>query len=216
MRQRQRAFTLIEMLTVVTVIAILAALIFPLASRMTMTARKSQNISDLRQVYLAIISYTTDHDGLLPGPCYTSVTAEYKHNDRSLSRLLVPYLISVKASETKPGEDGIVPQLLPAQYKAHFPNATISRPYNLNALNYTDEDYQYPFGYPPPTVRQPKKFVTVPDQANNELLYGLDMKNVNGNPGWAGQLTPGPLYGSTRLYLMWDGHVEDRYVADTE
>ncbi len=57
----KRAFTLIELLTVIAIIAILAALLLPAISHARGTARKSVCQSNLHQINLAIIMYVDDH-----------------------------------------------------------------------------------------------------------------------------------------------------------
>ncbi len=58
-----KGFTLVEILVVVTIIAILAALIFPLASKMVAEGHKAKCTSNLRQISAAIMSYAADNDG---------------------------------------------------------------------------------------------------------------------------------------------------------
>jgi len=63
-----RAFSLVELLVVVGLVAILAALIVPAVNRTMASARTSGCMSDLRQVYVAMTAYAADHDGRLPQP----------------------------------------------------------------------------------------------------------------------------------------------------
>ena len=61
------AFTLIELLVVIAVIAILAAILFPVFAKARESARRSGCISNLHQLDLAFIQYTQDYDEMLPG-----------------------------------------------------------------------------------------------------------------------------------------------------
>lgn len=56
------AFTLIELLIVVAIIAILAAILFPVFARARENARRSSCQSNLKQLGLAILQYTQDYD----------------------------------------------------------------------------------------------------------------------------------------------------------
>lgn len=58
-----KAFTLIEMLVVIAIIATLAALLFPAVSGMTERGKATQDLSNLRQVGLAAQMYLNDNDG---------------------------------------------------------------------------------------------------------------------------------------------------------
>jgi len=60
------AFTLIELLMALTIIATLAALLLPAVSMVRGSARTTQCGSNQRQIGIALLSYTTDWDDRLP------------------------------------------------------------------------------------------------------------------------------------------------------
>lgn len=62
----RRAFTLVELLTVIAIIAVLAALLFPVFLTARGKAREAGCLSNLRQLGLAFSMYAQDHDGLYP------------------------------------------------------------------------------------------------------------------------------------------------------
>ncbi|MGB8168907.1 MAG: prepilin-type N-terminal cleavage/methylation domain-containing protein [Chthoniobacteraceae bacterium] len=63
------AFTLVELLVVVAIIAILAALLLPVLETVRSQARSGACISNLRQIGAGIALYAADHDGQIPyGP----------------------------------------------------------------------------------------------------------------------------------------------------
>src|SRR5438445_788629 len=61
-RQR-RGFTLIELLVVIAVIAILAAILFPVFAQAREAARQTSCGSNMRQIGMAIKMYVQDNDG---------------------------------------------------------------------------------------------------------------------------------------------------------
>ena len=66
MRRLRDAFTLIEVLVIVAVIAILAALLLPALSRGTERARRAYCASSLRQIVLSASLYADEHDDTYP------------------------------------------------------------------------------------------------------------------------------------------------------
>jgi prepilin-type N-terminal cleavage/methylation domain-containing protein len=63
---RKRGFTLVELLTVIAIIAILASLLFPVFARAKAAAKQTQCISNLKQVGDSIAMYMSDYDGIFP------------------------------------------------------------------------------------------------------------------------------------------------------
>ncbi len=58
-----RAFTLIELLVVMAIIAILAALLFPVFAQAKVSAKQIVCIAQMRQIGMALAMYATDSDG---------------------------------------------------------------------------------------------------------------------------------------------------------
>jgi prepilin-type N-terminal cleavage/methylation domain-containing protein len=62
----KRAFTLIELLVVIAIIAILAAILFPVFAQAKAAAKKTQSLSNAKQITLGALMYNTDSDGMFP------------------------------------------------------------------------------------------------------------------------------------------------------
>lgn len=58
----KRAFTLIELLVVIAIIAILAAILFPVFAQAKMAAKKTADLSNLKQIGTASMLYIQDYD----------------------------------------------------------------------------------------------------------------------------------------------------------
>lgn len=63
----KRAFTLIELLVVIAIIAILAAILFPVFAQAKAAAKKTQDLSNLKQIGTATMLYVGDYDDVLYG-----------------------------------------------------------------------------------------------------------------------------------------------------
>lgn len=66
MSHRQRGFTLIEMLVVIAIIVILAGILFPVVSKSRDKARMATCLSNQRQLSVAMVMYTQEHDDRMP------------------------------------------------------------------------------------------------------------------------------------------------------
>lgn len=67
---KRTAFTLIELLVVIAIIAILAAILFPVFAQAKDAAKKTQSLSNLKQVGTAVAIYNTDYDDTMPPSAY--------------------------------------------------------------------------------------------------------------------------------------------------
>jgi prepilin-type N-terminal cleavage/methylation domain-containing protein len=94
-RARRGAFTLIELLAVVAVIAILTALLIPVVSSMITRAQSSADLSNLRQLHHAFFLAGQENDGIAP----MAAVPEARHKQHWPGRL-APYL----ELEFPPGE----------------------------------------------------------------------------------------------------------------
>jgi prepilin-type N-terminal cleavage/methylation domain-containing protein len=65
-KRQSAGFTLVEILIVLVVILILAALLFPTFNRVREGARRSSCTSNLKQLGLAFLQYSQDHNNRLP------------------------------------------------------------------------------------------------------------------------------------------------------
>ncbi len=63
---QKRAFTLIELLVVIAIIAILAAILFPVFAQAKEAAKKTQAISNVKQLGTAFAIYLSDYEDIYP------------------------------------------------------------------------------------------------------------------------------------------------------
>ncbi len=91
-------FTLVELLTVVAIIALLATLMLPSLASMRTAARRTVCSSNLRQMGMAAQVYSRDWDGRLLPPCSQGSSPSGGVDAENWYGLLVPYLASDKVA----------------------------------------------------------------------------------------------------------------------
>ncbi len=62
----RKGFTLIELLVVIAIISILASILFPVFARARENARRTNCVSNLKQISLGVLQYAQDYDDYLP------------------------------------------------------------------------------------------------------------------------------------------------------
>src|SRR4051794_29532252 len=64
---RANAFTLVELLVVIGIIAVLIGILLPALGKARESARQVQCLSNMRQLSVAVISFANEHKGWMPG-----------------------------------------------------------------------------------------------------------------------------------------------------
>lgn len=111
---RRRAFTLIELLVVVAILAILAALLFPVFQRAKGAAKSTECVSSLRELGVASQLYLGDFDGRYPQTKTYSTDPAIDDSDGGLEEpeygtvfeLLAPYKIKGLVCAEDPDPQG--------------------------------------------------------------------------------------------------------------
>lgn len=203
----QPGFTLVELLTVIAIIGVLAAIMIPLGAKGLQASRASQCISGLRQIHAAIQLHANDHQGHYPGPVWTN--QEYRYNQYTrgqLSKILAPYL---PASTT----DGV--QFSNEAFRCSAwaaSDATSAGSLVLN-INPWSSDLR-PFGQsrnPDEDSIAPARFMALSAHPLSRTWMLTDQDNpVMMELGWASSPTraQNTIHGNTRNVLFYDGHVQ--------
>lgn len=213
-RRSAAAFTLTELLIVIAVIAILAAILLSVFSAVTQNRNKVTCANNLRNISTALNLFSQDNDGRLPGPVYTGQTPFY--HDPSMAQYyymicdyVAPYLQAPPASGKNylPEKLFVCPSWV--SWRGRQP-VYGDKPYMVPYMVLMpDGSYYTPFGYPGATAATPLRLpmrisqMTTPSQM--ALLSDADSSTV---PPFAGTVPPKPVHNGKRNYLFADGHID--------
>ena len=207
------AFTLVELLVVLAVIAVLLGLLLPVFSAVRLRADRTVALSQMHQIAVAIASYPADHNGRLPGPLFPGQMPMLDATrDGRLVLILAPYL-----NITIPATPQLIPLFIPPAYRQNVtadflvtartfvmnmavpgPNQTVLNPWG-NATTSTGGD--------------PLPLALVPGQAWAFSDADQQHPRVVGAP-WVANTPAHIIHGTRRLAVRFDGSAGD--IEDSE
>lgn len=139
----KRAFTLIELLVVIAIIAILAAILFPVFAQAKEAAKKTADLSNMKQHALSVQIYTTDSDDIAPVWMYNG-TFDVAQGDRSWGNAIFPYMKSDEMSKTPNSPFSIAQRKKDPNFPDPTTKGALQRDQELYNLGWlTDYGYNY-------------------------------------------------------------------------
>jgi prepilin-type N-terminal cleavage/methylation domain-containing protein/prepilin-type processing-associated H-X9-DG protein len=103
----RRAFTLIELLVVIAIIAILAAILFPVFAQAKEAAKKTQCLSNLKQIGLSLNMYINDYEDTFPNRRFEpfGTVADANYDQYSWRSVIQPYAKNTQIVECPSNPD---------------------------------------------------------------------------------------------------------------
>jgi prepilin-type N-terminal cleavage/methylation domain-containing protein len=211
-------FSLIELLVVISIIAILASLLLSSIKLVRMQASKLVCQSQLRSIGLAISAYTNDWQGILPGPTGYGQMHSYRNGDVNLPMYLWDGLEGEEPNDT---------------YQVLKPFACKEATQRSSPLSYMGFNGDPTRGAPGTQKRwSPFGVYAGPNHASNRdpwplslvrkinlntlwALKEVDKMNVNPATGWWPSIPAGPVHGAYRKVLFFDFRT-DSILATTD
>jgi prepilin-type N-terminal cleavage/methylation domain-containing protein len=174
-----RGFTLVELLVVIAVLALLAALLFPVLSQARHTAYRNTCVSNLQQLGVAFALYASDYDEILPkaGGAFGSVAAWIDYDSPGERGGIYPYVRQFSKS------GGSV-------YRCPSGRPDTSN-YTSVSSTYAMNDYLRPWHgvYPRDVPHEPLALAQIASHPRTILLFEVTQHregytNRNGSPYW--------------------------------
>ena len=186
----KRAFTLIELLAVIAVIAVLSGLLAPALGKARARANSTVCCNNLRQLGVAVKFYTEDYRGTLP---VVSVMKSVNPDLPTLRKVLLPYVGGEKKLFECPADMGLLSTRVEdytTEELDEVRQASSGDHADYGKSDFLQEESSYEFN-----VWLCGRRVT--DRSRSMLMH--DYRPYHGEPG-----TPG-----AANYLFADGHVGD-------
>jgi len=206
-RSGHRAFTLVELLVVIAIIFVLAAILFPVMSKVRTQASSATCVSQIRTVGAALQMYLQEHDNVLPSASpfqsnpFTGQGPYYNRDPRRIQSTFgsywdAPNAKSWSTTEANMDFDGTLswPAWEDNRRKAGSPSLLINLPVKIVGES------------KPRAPTWGKNYLQIEEPNNAPMLTEADDAIAPG--AWSNSLPIGPVHGSFRNTLFFDGHVE--------
>jgi prepilin-type N-terminal cleavage/methylation domain-containing protein/prepilin-type processing-associated H-X9-DG protein len=220
-RRGVAAFTLIELMVVIAIIAILAALLLPALSRGKGYAWRTQCSNNLKQLGTVIQLYADEHGDHLPGPAWQGLYYIYDNSENVyLLYYLATYLSLPKPSATVQKCDVAICPASQALWKPQpaVLSTTLQQPLSylvsISVTNVNDDVVSRPFGYPyhllpsGGTNENTKEIKDIRSPSTSWAIEDADQMNAVSLAQYYTFLPESPAHGTVRNVIFFDWHVE--------
>lgn len=207
---KDAGFTLVELLTVIGIICILAALSFGIVAGIQKKGDRAAAVSNMRQIGLAMNTFVSDHDGVMPGPIFPGQIPAY--SDTKPERLVV-LLADYLSIERKNSDDVYIPIFTPPAFKksdAKNLKAVDARTMVANMKVLKNNALVAPFGSAVPGAESdPLKYVEVISPDVVWALSDADQEHPHvAVAAWKANTASKPYHDDKRVTVFFDGHVD--------
>ena len=198
MNVRNHAFTLVELLVVITIVAVLVGVLLPVFGAAQENSRTAACASNLRQIGAALLSFAAENNGVLPlaGANFPyQPPAQRNGGALGWTEQLEPYAGTDRAIYVCPSSRRLIPNNVQYGYfmgchAAYFANHNQFAAVRLSLLS------------------APSKYILGGDISSNSILDGAndsDKDDYTQDPGFAS--VPSPFHRGKVNLLFADGHV---------
>jgi len=211
-----RGFTLTELLVTITIIVVLAAVVFTASSRAISSANKAVCISNLRGIGNALQICISERNGRLPGPLFTGQSARYdpvqaKTSDkgRSLVNYIAPYMEEIRDTDN---ERYLISNYGCPTLLKKLKENTVAKPAILYRLEDAQnklltntvppEEFRHPWGYN--IGDTPRLLDEINPRSAGKVRMITEQNITFGVGGWVNGGASGPPHGKESMAMFWD------------
>jgi prepilin-type N-terminal cleavage/methylation domain-containing protein len=112
----KRAFTLVELLVVIGIIAVLIGILLPALNRAREQGRRTVCLSNLRQLGTAMLAYANEHKGRLPNSNPTNTASDYDSINYVLVALNEGWVKSAAVFHCPSDDDPVPDRIITGDY----------------------------------------------------------------------------------------------------
>lgn len=204
----RRAFTLIELLTVVAIVGILAAIVMTSLGRVKNMANLSAATSQMRSVGAAVLMYKNDNNNMLPGPLAPPQRTAYDPTaggGGQLATQLAPYLEAHYTTDRTLSPAFLTPAAEAAMEK-HDRRDIVAFMLNMQMGLGKRERTLRPWGSTEGNGEEPKNYSMIDTEDWGFVEADQQLPFVKGSI--ASDTPAYPVHGDVRLAWFFDGSVQ--------
>lgn len=168
----EMAFTLVELLVVLAIIAVLAALLLPAIARTRESGRAANCLSNLHQLGIALQLYVQDNENKLPFMHDKSTNAAVETNGQTMDIVLSNHIVNMKVLRCPSDNQQVFEQT--ASSYGWNPILNGQNADRLNILNLTDNPHEIPVMFD----KEKFHIIRGPKKAMNFLYADGHIKNL--------------------------------------
>lgn len=210
-----RGFTLVELLVSITIIVVLAAIIFTASSRAIRSADKAVAVQNMRGIGIAIQGFVMENNNRLPGPLNVGQSALFNGARPSLTTYIAKYMEEPRDSE--------IPYLV-----ANFASPALMKKFNKNQKDAPivyrmgsdgvenirgEKGFPWIWNNPAGTTARPWRL----DEINPRSAarnYAMIEQDATMGGTWTNNGASAPSFGNERMALMFDWSVKAQKVGE--